>query len=97
MEETQVDEEDHNDVSNRGGDGPLDFVANNLINLANPFALDAFNGSNLLRNVSISPASNLTQETFEQTFHTLSNMKQDHGQGIFEATDFRGHGRSGRD
>ena len=38
-------------------------------------ALDAFNESNLLRNVSISPASNLTQETFELTFHTLSNMK----------------------
>ena len=38
-------------------------------------ALDAFKESNLLRNVSISPASNLTQETFEQSFPTLSSMK----------------------
>jgi len=41
----------------------------------NSIALDAFKESNLLRNVSISPASNLTQETFEQSFPALSSMK----------------------
>jgi hypothetical protein len=40
----------------------------------NSIALDAFKESNLLRNVSISPASNLTQEIFEQSLPTLSNM-----------------------
>ena len=40
----------------------------------NSIALDAFVGSNLLRNVSISLASNLTPEIFEQSFPTLSSM-----------------------
>jgi hypothetical protein len=40
----------------------------------NSIALDALKGSTLLRNVSISPASNLSQEIFEQSFPTLVNM-----------------------
>jgi hypothetical protein len=40
----------------------------------NSIALDAFMGSTLLRNVSISPASSLTPEIFEQSFPTLSSM-----------------------
>ena len=40
----------------------------------NSIALDAFMGSTLLRNVSISLASNLTPEIFEQSFPTLSSM-----------------------
>ena len=40
----------------------------------NSIALDAFMGSNLLRNVSISLVSNLTPEIFEQSFPTLSSM-----------------------
>ena len=43
----------------------------NKISYVNFISLDAFEGSTLLRNVYISPTSNLTHEMLEQSFYTL--------------------------
>jgi hypothetical protein len=85
VEETQVDEEEHNDVSNRGGDGPLDFVANNLINSVNPLALYQGNDKEIQGMISeaVSETYQTTTEDTEQGVE-LADYNQKHYQNYLE-------------